>query len=86
MKTLIEPEIHDLIASLVKKQLEVLAAASELSRQRVNMGELKKTRDGIIAEITRHEVSLGGVQLPFGLMTDADGYIIASSSNDEGEE
>lgn len=79
---MIDPQILDLHRKLIKQQLEVLAKGSVLSRERKAMGEMKKTRDGIIAELTRLEVKLTEMELPFGLTTNEQGYVIVDKDAD----
>ncbi len=83
---LVESSLEDLVTMLVNKQLEVLSEGSELSRHRKKMGELKKERDGVIAELTRNKVKLSGTTLPLGLTTDDEGYVVADEPEDEPEE
>ena len=83
---LVETSEHDLIATLVNKQIEVLAEGSELSRHRQKMGELKKARDGIIAEITRRQVKIKNLTLPLGLTTNDEGYVVAESDDEPEDE
>jgi len=80
---LVEATVEDLVTTLVNKQIEVLSEGSELSRHRKKMGELKKERDGIIAEITRRQVKLSNMELPLGLTTNEQGFVVAEHVTDE---
>lgn len=84
--TMIDPEIADLVKTLVRQQLEILSKSSVLSRERKAMGDLKKARDGTIAELARLEVKLTEMELPFGLTVDAKGYVVAEDSDEESED
>lgn len=84
--TMIDPQVADLVKTLVKQQLEILAKGSILSRERKAMGELKKSRDGTIAKLTRLEVKLTEIDLPFGLTVNDGGYVVAEDDDVEGED
>jgi RNA-splicing ligase RtcB len=75
--TIIEPKMHDVVKTLVRQQLAVLSAGSRLASLRKEVGELKKERDGTIAELARLEVDLTHMELPFGLTRDERGYVVA---------
>lgn len=85
-QTMLEPEIRDVVRTLVNQQLEVLAGGSRLASLRKEVGELKKARDGTIAELARLQVKFTHMELPFGLVTDGQGYVVAADAPDEEED
>lgn len=85
-QTMLDPEIRDVVKTLVNQQLEVLAAGSRLASLRKEVGELKKTRDGTIAELARLQIKFTHMELPFGLKTDEKGYVVADEAGDEEED
>lgn len=84
--TMLDPKLHDVVKTLVTQQLTVLSAGSRLASLRKEVGELKKERDGTIAELARMEVKLTNMQLPFGLTLDGKGYVIAEEAAEEEDE
>lgn len=84
--TMLEPEIREVVTTLVTQQLAVLSAGSRLASLRKEVGELKKTRDGTIAELARLQIKFTHMELPLGLTTDDRGYVIAEDADEEEDE
>lgn len=84
--SMLDPEIRDVVKTLVNQQLAVLSAGSRLASLRKEVGELKKERDGTIAELARLQIKFTNMQLPFGLTTDEKGYVVAADAPDDEEE
>lgn len=84
--TMLDPKLHDVVKTLVTQQLTVIAAGSKLASMRKEVGELKKERDGTIAELARLEIKFTNMELPIGLALDDKGYVIAEADDEDEED